>query len=137
MNKPVVEQVVRYLLVVMLAVFGANMFLHFMPQPAPPDAGGKFLGALGGAGYVFPTIGIVFLIAVVLLMSRCVVLALLLVAPIAVNILSYHFRYDLAGTGAGGLLAVLMLVLAVIHARDVAVLFRPGLTLKRTESARQ
>ena len=39
MNQSRLEQVVRYLLVAMLAIFGANMFLHFVPQPAPPEAG--------------------------------------------------------------------------------------------------
>ena len=126
MKKNRVEQVVRYLLVLMLGVFGANMFLHFMPQPEPPEEGGKFLGALQDAGYVFPTIGVVFLVSALLLIAGRVPLALLLVAPIAVNILGYHFEYDLAGTTAGGVLAGLMIVLALLRAKDVAALFRVG-----------
>ena len=124
MKRSHIEQVSRYLLAAMLAFFGANMFLHFMPQPAPPEAGGQFLGALGEAGYIYPTMGIVFLFAAVLLGARRVVLALLLVAPIALNILLYHFKFDLAGIGPGGLLSVLLLVLGTMHAREIAVLFR-------------
>ena len=128
------EQVVRYLLVAMLTIFGANMFLDFVPQPAPPEDGGRFLGALGEAGYVFPTIGIVFLIAAVLLVASRVVLVLLLVAPIAVNILSYHFKFDPSGSGPGGLLAVLLFALACIHANEVAGLLRASANPKIGES---
>ena len=126
MNRLRVEQVARYLLVVMLTVFGANMFLHFMPQPAPPEEGGQFLGALAGAGYIFPIVGVVFLLSAVLLVARRVVFALLVLAPIVVNILGYHFRFDLPGTGPGALVATLMLVLAALNASEVAVLFRSG-----------
>lgn len=126
MNKSRLEQVVRYLLAAMLAVFGANMFLHFMPQPEPPVEGGKFLGALQEAGYIFPTIRVVFLVAALLLVAGRVALALLLVAPIAVNILGYHFKYDLPGTVMGGVLSALMVVLAVQRRKDIAALFRSG-----------
>lgn len=133
MNKSRIERVVRYLLVTMLAIFGANIFLHFMPQPTPPEEGGRFLGALGGAGYVFPTIGVVFLLAALLLVARRVVLALLLVAPIALNILLYHFKFDLSGIGPGGLLSALLLVLAAIHAKEIAVLFQSSKSPNMTE----
>ncbi|MFT7542895.1 MAG: putative oxidoreductase, partial [Gammaproteobacteria bacterium] len=112
------ELAVRYLLVLMLLVFGLNKFLHFMPQPEAPEEGGKFLGALFGAGYVFPTIGIVFLASAVLLVGKRVVLALLLLAPIAVNILGYHLKFDVAGIGGGAVLTALMAILTVIHVRS-------------------
>ena len=55
-------------------------------------------------------------------------MALALTFPIwiAVNILGYHFKYDLPGTTAGGVLAGLMIVLALLRAKDVAALFRVG-----------
>ncbi|MFT7518152.1 MAG: putative oxidoreductase, partial [Kiritimatiellia bacterium] len=49
---------IRFLLALVLAVFGADKFLHFMPRPDAPAEGGAFLGALHDAGYVFPTIGL-------------------------------------------------------------------------------
>ena len=118
------ELVVRFLLVLMLLVFGLNKFLHFMPQPEAPEEGGKFLGALFGAGYVFPTIGIVFLASALLLVAKRVVLALLLLAPIAVNIIGYHMAYDIAGIGGGALLTVLMGILTVLHIRSLGLLLR-------------
>ena len=68
----------------------------------------------------------------VLLGAKRVVLALLLVAPIALNILLYHFKFDLAGIGPGGLLSVLLLVLGTMHAREIAVLFRSSKAPKIT-----
>jgi len=116
----------RIVLAIMLAVFGADKFFHYLPMPDPPEAGGAFLGALGAAGYIFPTIGGVFLLSALLLMAKRVVLALLLLAPIALNIVLYHVQYDMAGIGAGALLSTLMVVLACLHAGDVGRLFGSG-----------
>jgi len=124
MNKSRIELVLRLLLIAMLVAFGANKFLGFMPMPEPPEAGGKFLGALMGAGYVFPTIGVVFLVSALLLLMRRVALGVLLVAPIAVNILGYHLQYDPEGIGAGAALAFLLLALAVLNGKAIGELFR-------------
>ena len=119
-----VEVVARYLLSLMLLVFGSNIFLQFMPTPEVPEAGGKFLGALMEAGYVFPFLAIVFLATgVMLLIKRWIGLALVLLAPMTVNILLFHFRFDLAGIGAGALLAVLQTVVAVLNRQRFGSLF--------------
>ena len=130
MNRTRIEQIVRYLLAILLAVFGGDKFLHFMPRPAAPEAGGQFLGALTEAGYVFPTIGGVFLLAALLLMFNRVLFALLLIAPIAVNILGYHYAFDRAGAAAGGVLALLWILLAALHTADLGVLFRSSQSSK-------
>ena len=123
--KSKLELVVRLILGLMLAVFGANKFLHFMPMPDPPEAGGKFLGALMGAGYVFPFIGVVFLVvAVLLFLNRAVPFGLILLAPMTVNILMYHLKFDFAGIGAAALLAVLHVTLAFLHRDRFASLFK-------------
>ncbi len=89
--------VVRYLLGAMLFVFGLNGFLHFIPQPPPPADGGAFLGALVGAG-VLPMVKVFeVVIGALLLAGRFVPLALVMLVPIAVNIVFYHFRFDPAG----------------------------------------
>ena len=120
------EMVARYLLALALLVFGADKFLHFMPHPEPPEAGGQYLGALFGAGFIFPTIGVVFIVAALCLLTKRVVLALLLVSPVILNILLYHATYDVPGIGAGAVLAVLALALFCFHARGVAMLFQPN-----------
>ena len=113
----------RVLLALALTAFGLDKFLHFMPQPEPPPEGGAFLGALVETGYIFPTIGVVFLVSAACLLLGRVALALLLLAPILVNILLYHYRYDMPGIVAGAVIAGLMLVLFALHASDFAPLF--------------
>lgn len=123
--KTKIELAVRLILGLMLAVFGANKFLHFMPMPDPPEAGGKFLGALMEAGYVFPFVGAVFLlVAVLLFLNRAVPFGLILLAPMTVNILLYHLKFDVAGIGAGVLLAILHVTLAFMHRDRFAPLFK-------------
>lgn len=89
--------VVRFLLGAMLFVFGLNGFLNVIPQPPPPADGGAFLGALMGAG-VLPVVKVFeTLIGALLLAGRFVPLALVMLVPIAVNIVLYHVTFDPAG----------------------------------------
>ena len=124
MNAARIEQVTRIVLALMLAVFGANKFFHYLPQPEPPPDGGAFLGALMNAGYVFPVIGAVFLVSALLLLVGRVVLPVLLLAPIVVNILGYHMQFDPSGSVAGGVLAALLILLVLLHPGDFAKLLR-------------
>lgn len=81
----------RLLLGLMFAVFGANGFLQFIPLPPPPPAALAFLGGLGASGYVFPLLSATELVAGLMLLSnRFVPLALVLLAPVVVNIMAYH-----------------------------------------------
>jgi putative oxidoreductase len=123
--KTKIEMGVRYLLALVLLVFGINKFVSFLPMPAPPEDGGAFLGALGSSGYVFPALGIVYLLSAVLLIAnRAVGFALVLLAPMTVNIILYHLRFDPAGIGAGGLLAILNIGLAWMHRDKFVSLFK-------------
>jgi putative oxidoreductase len=115
-----VEKGSRFLLALMVAVFGANKFLGFLEMPPPPEEGGKFLGALYGTGFIMEAVGLVFLAAAALLLMRRVVLALCMLAPIAVVILMYHAVYDMPGIGAGAVLAALMAVVAWCYRRKLA-----------------
>lgn len=83
--------VVRIALGLVFVVFGANGFLHFLPTPPFPPEAGSFLGALAATGYMFPLIKSVEVVSGLLLLSgRWVALALLLLAPIVVNIVAFH-----------------------------------------------
>ena len=85
--------VARYLLGTTFFVFGLNGFLNFIPPPAEgiPAAAAAFGGALAQTGYMFPLIkGTEVLAGALLLANRWVSLALLLLAPIVVNIIAFH-----------------------------------------------
>ncbi|MBI2390466.1 MAG: DoxX family protein [Deltaproteobacteria bacterium] len=81
----------RSLLGLTFVVFGLNGFLHFLPQPPLPEAALPFLGGLAKAGYFFPLLkGLEVLAGVLLLSGRFVPLALAVLAPIIVNIAAFH-----------------------------------------------
>jgi len=82
----------RIFLGLIFFVFGLNGFLHFLPNPPLPDAAGAFMGALAKTGYMFPLIkGTEVLGGLLLLSGRLVPLGLLLLAPVIVNIVGFHF----------------------------------------------
>ena len=87
----VASNLVRIALGLMFVVFGLNGFLQFMPQPPVPEPAGAFLGALAATGYMFPLIKAVEIVAGALLLSRTAIpFALVLLAPIIVNIALFH-----------------------------------------------
>lgn len=81
----------RLLLGVIFFVFGLNGFLGFLPSPPLEGEAAVFIGGLATAGYMFPLVkGIEVLVGVALLAGRFVPLALVLLAPITVNIFLFH-----------------------------------------------
>jgi uncharacterized membrane protein YphA (DoxX/SURF4 family) len=83
--------VARITLGLVFVVFGLNGFLGFLPPPPLPEQAGSFLGALAATGYMFPLIKATEVVAGLLLLSnRWVALALVLLAPIVVNIVAFH-----------------------------------------------
>lgn len=106
----------RVLLALFVIVFGLNKFLNFMPMPDPPEEGGKYLGALNAAGFIFPTLGVLYIgSGVMLALSRAVGLALVLLSPLAINAALYHLRYDPAGVGGAAVFCILIAFCAWFH----------------------
>ena len=107
-----VTKVARYLLALILLVFGANKFFHFMSMPPLPDDAGAFLGALGGCDYIFPILGIVYIIAgLCLAFNKAVPFALAMIVPVSINIVAFHLRFNPEGIAAAALVAVLNIIL--------------------------
>ena len=106
--------VARILLGLAFLVFGLNGFFHFFAPPPPaPGPAADFGGALAASGYMFPLMSLFEVIAAVLLIvNRAVPFALLLLAPILVNIVAFHVALDPGGLGAGLFLTVLEAFLA-------------------------
>jgi uncharacterized membrane protein YphA (DoxX/SURF4 family) len=87
----VVVTIVRVLLGLVFFVFGLNGFLHFMPNPPPTPAAGEFFGALIKTGYMFTLIfGPQVLGGALLLLNLAVPFALVILAPVIVNIIGFH-----------------------------------------------
>jgi uncharacterized membrane protein YphA (DoxX/SURF4 family) len=81
----------RLLLGLLYTVFGLNFFLHFIPLPPNPEAANNLLGAFFAAGYLFPFIKITEIVGGVALLSGLFApLALVVLAPITLNIFAFH-----------------------------------------------
>lgn len=122
--QPKIPLVARTLLGLAFTVFGANFFLHFLPQPPPPPDGGAFLGALG-AGKILTIIKIVELGAGLLLFgNRFVPLSLTLLAPVEIGILAYHGVFDPSGLPVIVILMALTVYLAWAYRAAFAPMLR-------------
>jgi uncharacterized membrane protein YphA (DoxX/SURF4 family) len=126
--------VARILMGLMFFVFGLNGFLNFIPQPKTPmpDGAVAFVGALLKTGYMFPLImGTQLIVGTLLLLNRFVPLALALLAPIIVGIVTFHLFLAPSGMGPAVVVLVLELYLAWAYRRA----FRPMLALRTTPGA--
>ena len=89
--------IARILLGLAFLVSGLNGLFHFFPFPKQEGRAAQFMGALGGTGYLV----IIFLLQAVggllLLVGFHVPLGLLLLGPVVVNLLLFHFFLDPKG----------------------------------------
>ncbi len=115
--------IARTLLGLIFFVFGLNGFLHFIPAPLPTGAAGQFFGALAATGYMIPLIFTAQILGGALLLNGVwVPVALLILAPVIVNILLFHL-FLAPGIGPGTVAALLELFLAWYHRAAFAPLF--------------
>jgi putative oxidoreductase len=123
-NKVVMRVVVliaRILLGLIFLVLGLNGFVHFIPAPPPTGLAAEFTNVLVTSHYSVLVFGVQVIAAVMLLTNQFVPLALVLLAAVIANILTFHITMVPSGLP----LALFVTVLWVI----VALQFRPHLAL--------
>src|SRR6201985_2921224 len=99
--------IARYLAGVIFLVFGLNGFLNFIPLPPPGGIAGEFMGALYASHYLWVIFAFQLVAALLLLANRYVPLALAILAPVIVNILSFHVLMAPSGLPLALFVAVL------------------------------
>ena len=82
--------VARYLAGLIFLVMGLNGFLHFIPFPPPAGIAGQFMGALYVSHYLWVIFAFQVIAGALLLADRYVPLAVAILAPVIVNILTFH-----------------------------------------------
>jgi uncharacterized membrane protein YphA (DoxX/SURF4 family) len=124
--------IVRILLGLLFLLFGLNGFLNFIPQPKdlPPDIV-NVSGALMKAGYMTVVAGTEVIVAVLLITGFFVPLALALLAPIIVGILTFHIAIAPATIAPGIVVAIMELYLTWSYRGA----FRPMLRAKTSPGA--
>ena len=119
----------RILLGLVFFVFGLDAFIHVLPQPSspPPEGALALFLAFVKTGYLLPLIkGTEVLVGVLLLTNRLVPLALVLIAPVIVNIVAFHAFLAPSGLWLACALCAAELYLAYSY-RDA---YRPLLSLR-------
>lgn len=103
--------IARVIMGAIFLVFGLNGFFHFIQMPPLPDQAGAFMGGLAKSGYFFPFLKICEIVAGILLLTGAMVpFALILLAPIIINILLFHLFL-----APGGLVMAIVLCLLEIY----------------------
>jgi hypothetical protein len=85
-----VSTIARYLAGVIFLVFGLNGFLHFIPLSRPEGVAAQFIDALSVSHYLTVIFAVQVIGALLLLLNRYVPLALVVLAPVIVNIICFH-----------------------------------------------
>jgi uncharacterized membrane protein YphA (DoxX/SURF4 family) len=125
--------VARILMALVFLPAGAMYFLNMMPQPKepPPQAMMDFAMAMMKTGYLFGLVkGVEVLCGLLFLINRFVPLALVLIAPVLVNIALVNFKLGPTPAGVGTSIVIIVLELYLAWAYRSS--FRPLLTAKVT-----
>ena len=105
--------IARYLAGVIFLVFGLNGFLNFIPLPPPGGIAGQFMGALYLSHYLWVIFAFQVIAGVLLLVNRYVPLAVAILAPVLVNILTFHALMAPSGLPLALFAALLWIVIFI------------------------
>ena len=124
-----VSMILRILLGLILVIFGVNKFAGFLEMPPFEEgsAAANYMGGLFGSPYFGPLLGIVEILGgLALVLNRYVALALVVIAPVALNILLFHLTMDIGGGLLGYVLFALTLILLFVNKDKYAALLSPN-----------
>jgi hypothetical protein len=99
--------IARYLAGVIFLVMGLNGFLNFIPLPPPGGVAGQFMGTLYVSHYLWVIFAFQVIGGLLLLVNRYVPLAVAILAPVIVNILTFHVLMAPSGLPVALLVAIL------------------------------
>ena len=127
---PMIARVLQGIIFLGSGVFGMLMALGIVPMQAPKEplseAAAAFTGGLFKSGYVFHLIKATEIVSgALLLANRFVPLALILLAPIVVNIFLVHLLLIHSGLPIGIVVLVLEVYLAWAYRDSYRALFLP------------
>jgi putative oxidoreductase len=105
--------IARYLAGLIFLVMGLNGFLNFIPFPPPGGIAAQFVGALYVSHYLWVIFAFQLIAGVLLLVNRYVPLAVAVLAPVIVNILTFHVLMAPSGLSLALFVAVLWAVIFI------------------------
>ena len=124
MNTETLVLLARYLLGILLIIFGANGIFHFIPTTPHPPKAEHFRQTLVQTGYLLPLWkGAELISALLLLFNVAIPFALILLAPVLVNILLFHLFLSRKGLKLALILTFLELFLVIAYRHAFRTLF--------------
>ncbi len=117
--------ILRVLLALGLIVFGLNKLIGFMPLFEMPAATANFMESLQTTGYGFYFVAILEIaMALLLLRNKWVPFALIVLAPLSLNALLFHWFLGISDILIAVTLFVLNAILIYKHRRAFSPLFQ-------------
>jgi putative oxidoreductase len=118
-------KILRLLLGVSLLIFGINKFIGFIPMFEMPVAAANFMESLETTGYALYVVAVLeIIIGFLLLLNKWVPFALVLLAPISVNILLFHIFLDVSDIFVAIVIASLNAILIYKYWKSYRSLFQ-------------
>ena len=111
--------IARILLGLIFLFFGLNAFFNFLHAPMPTGVAGQFIGALYASHFYVVPFAFQIVGGLLLLSGRFVSLALVILAPILVNILTFHLTMA-PGILPGLVCTVLWFIIFAAHRSSFA-----------------
>lgn len=112
-------KITRILLGIILLLSGLNKIFKIIPTPSD-----NLIESFGQVDYIFPVVAILeIVIAVLLLIKKWVAFALILLVPLSLNILLFHFYLNFNGIIPALVVAILNGILIYKHWRQYVPLF--------------
>ena len=109
----IASTIARYLAGVIFLVMGLNGFLNFIHFSPPAGIAGQFMGALYVSHYLWVIFAFQVIAGVLLLVNRFVPLAVAILAPVLVNILTFHVLLAPSGLPMALVVAVLWVLIFI------------------------
>lgn len=109
----IIKNIPVYLLALIYFVFGLNYFFHFITLPPMTGEAGNFLGLLFSTNFLLVVKILEVLLAIFLVWTKTRALALLVIAPISINILLFELL--IAHQPGIGILIVLLNAIAIFQ----------------------
>jgi len=121
-----VTKIISVLLGLMLIIFGINKYLNFMPAPENmTEPASDFMKAMMDTGYLFKFIGLVEIVSgFLLIINKWVPFALLIIAPVILNIIMFHLILDVADILPGAIIFILLVYLFRANWSEFLPLFK-------------
>ena len=107
---------VQILAGLMLVLFGANKFLHFIPMAAPAAEMGVFMGALFSVAYLMTLVAVIEILAgLAFLSNKFAPLMAVVLMPVMLNAFLAHLFLDPAGLGGALMLTIFTIIVMIRH----------------------